>query len=889
MGTLKKLLTGTILAALAVTSFVPTALAGEVGMDLTVQDIYVDEVYGYLTVEVANIGTEHLESEQEGYTYIYIDEMDNPAWAYSWEYLADKDFYDYAQTSLIQPQVLEGAHTVKACVDASNDLEEVDEDNNCLTVELGEINYPDLTVSDIYLEEDTSYLTVEVSNVGTEHLESEQEGYTYIYIDDMDNPAWTYSWEHLDDKLFYDYGQISLIQPQVLEDAHTVKACVDASNDLEESDENNNCMTVSFAEEGLPDLVVRSISLDDGMLSFVVANGGETDVDVALDGGLYIYIDDMDNPDKTYSWDTLSDTGFLEANNSSTFQPMSLEGDHTVKVCLDPKENVEESNEGNNCLTLDLSEDGMPDLVVSDIYLDGSYLSVEVSNYGNADVDADANGHTYIYIDGVLEWTYSWDFLADKSFLEAGGSAVIQPQTFEGTHTVLACVDPNDVVDESSETDNCREVQLAVATPVENDNDSWLFRDSLMLLKLGDFDGHDMDWVHNYTGALLSNDTDLVEVDVVGTLLYENGDYFGDTYGEVPGEGVEYDVNIFNHWDGIVLYVHSESSDNSTERSLQLTVDGYVNETLKNKDDLELFEIGDDTDNYAKLMFLGYLDEETAETTIDNVAEMLDALSGYAEQMEEEEDEEVTNAFDGLVEAVLDTSVLSSDLATETLETALNNALEEVEEIDSEVLESALEALEEEEEELQEELYEEGINPFKDVGIKEWFGDYVKEMMDLGIISGYKDKLGNLTGEFKPANEVTVAEMLKIALEAAGVGTSSNTPSKGENHWSAGYVAMAEELEMMIVQDDGLDLDRPATRAEVMVMIAEAFGLEAPTYEESTFSDFAYAGDQYTGSVVEYMKDMEVIEGYGDGTFGYILEVNRAEVSKIVINVINIF
>ena len=186
-------------------------------------------------------------------------------------------------------------------------------------------------------------------------------------------------------------------------------------------------------------------------------------------------------------------------------------------------------------------------------------------------------------------------------------------------------------------------------------------------------------------------------------------------------------------------------------------------------------------------------------------------------------------------------------------------------------------------------LFEDGINPFKDVSVKEWFGDYVKDMMNLGIISGYKDHNGQVTGEFKPGNDVTVAEMLKIALEAAGLGKAEGTPSQGAGHWAVGYVKMAEELEMMIVEDDDLDLDRPATRAEVMVMIAEAFGLEVPTYNKSSFSDFAYSGGSYTGSVVEYMKDLQVIEGYDDGTFGYIKEVNRAEVSKIVINVLAIF
>src|SRR3989339_1332430 len=81
----------------------------------------------------------------------------------------------------------------------------------------------------------------------------------------------------------------------------------------------------------------------------------------------------------------------------------------------------------------------MADLVVSNVYVDDAgRLTVEVGNKGTADVTV-TSGATYIYIDGNLEWTYSWSTLSDKAFLTAGGISKIQPQVLEGEHSVRAC------------------------------------------------------------------------------------------------------------------------------------------------------------------------------------------------------------------------------------------------------------------------------------------------------------------------------------------------------------------------------------------------------------------------------------------------------------------
>ena len=70
-----------------------------------------------------------------------------------------------------------------------------------------------------------------------------EDGHTYIWIDGKQ--TWTYSWSTLSDTNFLNQGGHSYLQPQTLQGRHTVKACIDANNVVAESNENNNCKTVT--------------------------------------------------------------------------------------------------------------------------------------------------------------------------------------------------------------------------------------------------------------------------------------------------------------------------------------------------------------------------------------------------------------------------------------------------------------------------------------------------------------------------------------------------------------------------------------------------------------------------------------------------------------------
>ncbi len=58
---------------------------------------------------------------------------------------------------------------------------------------------------------------------------------------------------------------------------------------------------------------------------------------------------------------------------------------------------------------------------------------------------------------------------------------------------------------------------------------------------------------------------------------------------------------------------------------------------------------------------------------------------------------------------------------------------------------------------------------FRDVPPSAWFAPYVHSITQMQIVSGYRDTDGRALGEFRPANPVTLEELVKIAVTASGI------------------------------------------------------------------------------------------------------------------------
>lgn len=177
---------------------------------------------------------------------------------------------------------------------------------------------------------------------------------------------------------------------------------------------------------------------------------------------------------------------------------------------------------------------------------------------------------------------------------------------------------------------------------------------------------------------------------------------------------------------------------------------------------------------------------------------------------------------------------------------------------------------------------------FRDVAAGAWFNPYVSSLAEWGIVSGYRDSAGQLTGEFKPGNPVTIAEALKMAMVAAKIDLSAcvSTPrhSEAANHWAKVYVQCAEQMNMRLFRANPPSLHAHAKRAQVIAIINDAFGEDVlPLY--SSFRDTA--GNPWESDIA-YAALLGVISGDTDangnptGYFRPDENIVRAETAKVI-------
>lgn len=179
----------------------------------------------------------------------------------------------------------------------------------------------------------------------------------------------------------------------------------------------------------------------------------------------------------------------------------------------------------------------------------------------------------------------------------------------------------------------------------------------------------------------------------------------------------------------------------------------------------------------------------------------------------------------------------------------------------------------------------------RDVLLKEWFAPYVRDLAELQLVSGYADAAGVPTGLFGPGDSVTLEQVAKVAVLAAGIDTGAcplppkNLSASGA--WSASYVSCAEARGWSVYSDAGLDLRTPATREQVVVSVLQAFERDFSVDPATmTFTDVEKTS-VYAPAIATASSD-GVVSGYTDanggltGLFGPANTVNRAEFSKIV-------
>ena len=116
---------------------------------------------------------------------------------------------------------------------------------------------------------------------------------------------------------------------------------------------------------------------------------------------------------------------------------------------------------------------------------------------------------------------------------------------------------------------------------------------------------------------------------------------------------------------------------------------------------------------------------------------------------------------------------------------------------------------------------------FDDVPADAWFFDYVEAAVQLGIVNGYSDASGNLTGKFGPSDTVNRAAATKILVNAFSVPTdldpASTFPDVKSTDWFYDYVTTAYNQSIVDGYDNGyFGPADPITRAQVAKLVVKS-------------------------------------------------------------------
>ena len=154
------------------------------------------------------------------------------------------------------------------------------------------------------------------------------------------------------------------------------------------------------------------------------------------------------------------------------------------------------------------------------------------------------------------------------------------------------------------------------------------------------------------------------------------------------------------------------------------------------------------------------------------------------------------------------------------------------------------------------------MNPFKDVKTSAWYGSYVIDLYNDGIINGTS------ATTYAPNDTLTWAAALKLLLVSNGDLKAADATGAD---WSKNTIAKAAELGLVAADLDGA---KAISRLEFCQVAAKLNKL-AESKTESKFTDCA---DGYVMALV----DAKVINGMTETTFEPAASLTRAQIAKIL-------
>lgn len=170
---------------------------------------------------------------------------------------------------------------------------------------------------------------------------------------------------------------------------------------------------------------------------------------------------------------------------------------------------------------------------------------------------------------------------------------------------------------------------------------------------------------------------------------------------------------------------------------------------------------------------------------------------------------------------------------------------------------------------------------FGDLTEAEWARDAVMFLNRAGIVSGYED------GSFRPNNLVTREEFAKLAVTAAGLGTSEydgGFTDVSASDWFAGFIASASQKNLIGGIGGGMfGTGSHVTREDAACIIFRTLNYKGLCLEikENTFAD-ADNTSAYAQDAIGTLSANKIINGMGDNMFAPKNNLTRAESAMLI-------
>lgn len=167
-----------------------------------------------------------------------------------------------------------------------------------------------------------------------------------------------------------------------------------------------------------------------------------------------------------------------------------------------------------------------------------------------------------------------------------------------------------------------------------------------------------------------------------------------------------------------------------------------------------------------------------------------------------------------------------------------------------------------------------------------WSKEFALKLVNLGILKGYPDNT------LRPDEKITRAEGVVLLVNTLGLEISDEGEISFNDKdiipaWCANHVKIASEKGILKgYEDNTLRPFNNLTRAEMVVLVMNAFGIEKAGLDKSRFKD----GDEIPGWAADFIEGAVkegIVKGYPDNTFKPGNEVTRGEVFAIIANCID--